>query len=416
MKLVISIFLFFSYASLGSDDLCQENLIQRPQGTHELISYLSVLLDQRILDESELLRLLYSIDEGALRNPILESVAGVSSAKLIHRRSLQDIIDTMNIDLLEVKKWILTRIEKNLSKDIERNKALEETQLARAQMKFFPILAGRFFMGEKSPAPEVILTHDIEMMSTPVTQSMWVEIMKRNGAVYLDLNQSAVREFSDGRVHMSPDHPMENVTWWSTLIFANELSKLHGFEEAYDLSDLEFYDNMDPRAGKAMRKKGQVKINAPDGDIYRTEGYRLPTEAEMEYVLQNYFQKFSPQDFDSRNDELLAFFWFNSNTQSPMPVGEMPALILHGNPFYDLLGNIFEWTWDFYSHLLGGVNPVANINTYSGKVLKGGCWSSDARQLSPYYRCIESPDRHSGLSGERNGFRLVRTLNPKMSK
>ena len=37
---------------------------------------------------------------------------------------------------------------------------------------------------------------------------------------------------------MQPDNPVENITWWSALVFANKLSEKYGFKPAYDLSEI----------------------------------------------------------------------------------------------------------------------------------------------------------------------------------
>ena len=38
-------------------------------------------------------------------------------------------------------------------------------------------------------------------------------------------------------VKMQSDYPVESVSWWSVLVFANKLSERHGLKPVYDLSD-----------------------------------------------------------------------------------------------------------------------------------------------------------------------------------
>ena len=39
---------------------------------------------------------------------------------------------------------------------------------------------------------------------------------------------------------MRPDHPLEGITWWSALVFANRLSEKNGLKPAYDLKRVKF--------------------------------------------------------------------------------------------------------------------------------------------------------------------------------
>ena len=91
----------------------------------------------------------------------------------------------------------------------------------------------------------------------------------------------------DGQsIQIKPDHPVESMTWWSALVFANKLSQEHGLKPTYDLSDIVWDPGTRASNGTLLAKSGEIKINAPNGDYYKSEGYRLPTEAEQEYMLR----------------------------------------------------------------------------------------------------------------------------------
>jgi iron(II)-dependent oxidoreductase len=69
----------------------------------------------------------------------------------------------------------------------------------------------------------------------------------------------------------------------------------------------------------------------------------------------------------------------------------------------DLIGNVWEWTRDWYAPYDGEAPPdIAG----RFRVLRGGAWNSDASRLSATYRLAYDPDfRFSG----NGGFRCVRS-------
>ena len=74
----------------------------------------------------------------------------------------------------------------------------------------------------------VTLTYPIEVQSTPVTQKQWVEVMGENPSHFIEGEDSDVLSFYGKDIKLQPDHPVESVTWWSVLEFANRLSGQHG--------------------------------------------------------------------------------------------------------------------------------------------------------------------------------------------
>jgi iron(II)-dependent oxidoreductase len=69
----------------------------------------------------------------------------------------------------------------------------------------------------------------------------------------------------------------------------------------------------------------------------------------------------------------------------------------------NLVGNVWEWTRDFYAPYIGQVPPEI-----AGKyrVLRGGAWNSDASRLSTTYRLAYDPDFRFAANG---GFRCARS-------
>jgi iron(II)-dependent oxidoreductase len=82
------------------------------------------------------------------------------------------------------------------------------------------------------------------------------------------------------------------------------------------------------------------------------------------------------------------------------PVGSFPAG-RSPNGIDDLIGNVWEWTRDWYSPYSGGTNPAT---AQRFRVLRGGGWNSDPAKLSATYRLAFDPDFRFAANG---GFRCV---------
>ena len=114
-------------------------------------------------------------------------------------------------------------------------------------------------------------------------------------------------------------------------------------------------------------------------------GYRLLTEAEWEFAARG-----GGTGRYGESDDALAldrFAWFAENSANRThDVGLKEA---NGFQLHDMLGNVWEWCWDWYSR--DGYNGRSDGDLDRGgpahgveRVLRGGCWSSDPQ--SPQVR------------------------------
>ena len=138
--------------------------------------------------------------------------------------------------------------------------------------------------------------------------------------------------------------------------------------------------------------------------------YRLPTEAEWEFVARARGQAKGLYYFGENQADLKNHAWYNENAVSTThPVAEKDPLNLDGKEFYDLHGNVWEWTADAYEQTLpGGIDPFNAVDADSRRVLRGGSWGSDARLLRTSGRISIVPSNR----GDFSGFRLARTACP----
>jgi len=137
--------------------------------------------------------------------------------------------------------------------------------------------------------------------------------------------------------------------------------------------------------------------------------YRLPTEAEWEYVCRGGGKddKYSGTSSDSelRNYAWYKYAWYykffpNKRTH---PVGEKTPNLLG---IHDMSGNVWEWVSDHYLKVYYNDSPRNNPKGPSltpSHVIRGGSWDVASRYLRCSFRGHNAPD-----FGERSiGFRLV---------
>ncbi len=132
-------------------------------------------------------------------------------------------------------------------------------------------------------------------------------------------------------------------------------------------------------------------------------GGRLPMEAEWEYGARGGSDTIYPCGESPSCLEYEAWYGENSGNQSHL-VGEKEA---NGYGLYDMLGNVFEWVYDWYEIDYYEDSPQDNPSGPTegdARVLRGGAYTADAWGLRVSYRNSASP----GGSFRLYGFRCVK--------
>lgn len=185
-------------------------------------------------------------------------------------------------------------------------------------------------LGSEKPAHQVTLS-DYWVGETQVTQELWQAVMGNNPSYYTG----------------DPNRPVECVSWNDCQRFIEKLN---------DLTDKSFY---------------------------------LPTEAQWEFAARGGNKSKGYRYVGGNGIHEIAWFRDNSGIKTH-PVGK-----LHPNELglYDMSGNVWEWCQDVYNFYSNDEQSNSTGSSYdSFHVIRGGCYSNNARRCRVSYRekCMQS--------------------------
>jgi formylglycine-generating enzyme required for sulfatase activity len=210
--------------------------------------------------------------------------------------------------------------------------------------------------------PARVVVNEFLMGSAEVTQAEYSAIVGSNPAH-----------------HRDPDLPVESVTWWDAIRYANLRSIAERLEPVYDLE-----------TGKAD---------------HRRNGYRLPTDAEWQsaHGAPAVERRANLGSNNIKSTEVLAR---ELESGGPRKAGTFPA-----NQFglFDMAGNVWEWCEDWFDPVGGAVHrtydprgPAAGFQ----RILRGGSYITTVTSWARGYRTSMPPEYKSRFTG----FRLARSI------
>ncbi|MCF6223819.1 MAG: formylglycine-generating enzyme family protein [Flavobacteriaceae bacterium] len=113
--------------------------------------------------------------------------------------------------------------------------------------------------------------------------------------------------------------------------------------------------------------------------------YRLPTEAEWEYICKG--GSANVDFFSDKINVLNQYAWSYEN--SDYQYAEIGQKLPNAFGIYDILGNVAEWTLDFYDDEFYKKNQdTISINPWNiprklhPRVFRGGSWNDDLKDIS----------------------------------
>lgn len=267
---------------------------------------------------------------------------------------------------------------------------------------------GRFdeFSSEDEPDEDLIdrlNPEDISYVSSfrmsqfPVTREWYAELVE---------GIPAMADPSDTDIATGPDHPVQNISWYHTLVFANLLSMQEGFEPVYTIGG----------STNPVDWSDDPGITLPDNNFsdwmdvivdHSASGYRLPTEMEWMWAAMG-ADTAAPGEVnrmgwakwfagDARDTTVApeeraleyAWFWDNAGGGSDLPVperGTRPVGTTLPNELglYDMSGNVFTFVEDWFGGMANGTLENywrADRSFSSQRLVRGGSWNTGYSQM-----------------------------------
>ncbi len=276
------------------------------------------------------------------------------------------------------------------------------------EANFVPVAVGAFTMGCPESADCRPDTEGTQETAVTLSRSVYAQRFEVTQSEYYALTG----DVPSGHETCDPTTelcllPVENVTWFDALRFANLLSDEAGLERCYTLSD-------------CRTSGGKWTCSHLEFEGFDCFGYRLPTEAEWEFLAR----AGTTSDLycgdvgfgedvcnDGAPDHIDDSAWWCGNAGSRThPVGT-----LQPNDFglFDMAGNVAEWTFSAHEPYPDGplTDPWMDPRDDDGWLeltTRGGDYRSTPTRLQHGSRHHEPVDHQH----EHTGFRLVRTMPP----
>ncbi len=188
----------------------------------------------------------------------------------------------------------------------------------------------------------------------------------------------------------TPNLPVVGIDWYRAAKYCNWLSEKEGIDEkqwCYEVNG------------------NEIRLRA---NYLSLSGYRLPTEAEMEYAIR---AGASTAGFFGDSPELLGqYSWHHSNAKEMIwPVG---ALKPNDFGLFDIQGNVLNWCQESYKPYPAGskvsedVEDKLAIVSTASRIMRGASFIFLASDV----RCAHRDDYVPTYRSNDSGFRVARSI------
>lgn len=242
------------------------------------------------------------------------------------------------------------------------------------------------------------------MMGSPLTeanrQKSETQHKRRIGRTFAlaakSVTMEQFREFDDKDYGLpavysrTADLPAAGIDWYRAAKYCNWLSQKEEIDDnqwCYEIKD---------------------QVTALKENYLSLFGYRLPTEAEMEYATRA--EALTSRYFGESDELLPRYAWYQRNSEEKTwPVGSLKPNDLG---FFDVQGNVFTWCQDVYKRYPQEEEPSDDkendlvVKESASRLLRGGGSGVLSSMVRSAARNAILPMNRSGLCG----FRVARTF------
>jgi serine/threonine protein kinase/formylglycine-generating enzyme required for sulfatase activity len=245
-------------------------------------------------------------------------------------------------------------------------------------MIVFP--GGEFEMGEPGETRKVKVAGPLAVSDREVT---WRQFSPIDGDMHRQMwnRQPSFRKMIGNR-QLLPDEPAFGVNWFESVNYCRWLSSALGLDEArQSYAELEFPEGAESRPGWL-----DLPVNTEWPLRMGRRGFRLLTEAEWEYVARAGTE--TTYSFGDSESLLGEYCWHQTNSDGWSHRTGLLRPSVGG--LFDIHGNLWEWTHDWYTR-------------GSLRVFRGGGWNIVAANCRTAGRFNDPPT----LRAISHGFRVA---------